>query len=29
MPTFFFNMLVQKWHTPGADPGFKVGGGGA
>ena len=27
MPTFFFNMLVQKWHTPGADPGFQVGGG--
>jgi hypothetical protein len=24
MPTFFFAMLVQKWHTPGADPGFQV-----
>jgi hypothetical protein len=24
MPTFFFAVLVQKWHTPGADPGFQV-----
>jgi hypothetical protein len=29
MPTFFFAMLVQKWHTPGANPGFQVRGGGA
>ena len=24
MPTFFFAMLVQEWHTPGADPGYQV-----
>jgi hypothetical protein len=24
MPTLFFAMVVQKWHTPEADPGFQV-----
>ena len=24
MPTFFFAMLVQEWHTPEADPGYQV-----